>query len=74
MLAYLARDTHRVAISNRRLIAHDGNGVTFRYKDDRREGAVHLQVMTLQPHELIRRFLLHSNRPVSAPFRFPANG
>ena len=33
VLAYLSRYTHRVAISNRRLIAFDENGVTFRYKD-----------------------------------------
>lgn len=60
VLAYLARYTHRVAISNRRLIAHDGNGVTFRYKDYRRDGAARQQVMTLHPHEFIRRFLLHT--------------
>ena len=47
-------------LSNRRLIAHDGNGVTFRYKDYRREGAARQQVMTLHPHEFIRRFLLHT--------------
>lgn len=60
VLAYLARYTHRVAISNRRLIAHDGNGVTFRYKDYRREGAARQQVMTLATGEFIRRFLLHT--------------
>ena len=38
VLAYLARYTHRVAISNRRLIAFDENGVTFRYKDYRADG------------------------------------
>ena len=38
MLAYLARYTHRVAISNRRLIAADGRGVTFTFKDYRIEG------------------------------------
>ena len=59
VLAYLARYTHRVAIANRRLIAHDGNGVTFRYKDYRRDGAARQQVMTLHPHEFIRRFLIH---------------
>ena len=39
MLAYLSRYTHRVAISNSRLLALDERGVTFRYKDYRREGA-----------------------------------
>ncbi|CAH2397585.1 hypothetical protein MES5069_1740001 [Mesorhizobium escarrei] len=39
VLAYLSRYTHRVAISNRRLIRLDESGVTFRYKDYRREGA-----------------------------------
>ena len=39
VLAYLSRYTHRVAISNRRLIAFDKSGVTFRYKDYRRDGA-----------------------------------
>ena len=37
VLAYLSRYTHRVAISNRRLIASNHNGVTFRYKDYRAE-------------------------------------
>jgi len=60
VLAYLARYTHRVAISNRRLITHDGNGVTFRYKDYRRDGAARQQVMTLATGEFIRRFLLHT--------------
>ena len=45
--------------SNRRLIAFDENGVTFRYKDYRRDGAERQRVMTLAPHEFIRRFLLH---------------
>jgi hypothetical protein len=59
VLAYLARYTHRVAISNRRLIALDERGVTFRYKDYRRDGADRQQVMTLATDEFIRRFLLH---------------
>jgi hypothetical protein len=59
VLAYLARYTHRVAISNRRLIAFDEAGVTFRYKDYRRNGPERHQVMTLAPHEFMRRFLLH---------------
>jgi hypothetical protein len=59
VLAYLSRYTHRVAISNSRLIAFDKSGVTFRYKDYRRDGADRQQVMTLATDEFIRRFLLH---------------
>ena len=59
VLAYLARYTHRVAISNRRLITFDEAGVTFRYKDYRRNGPERQQAMTLDTHEFMRRFLLH---------------
>jgi Putative transposase/Transposase zinc-binding domain len=59
VLAYLARYTHRVAISNSRLVGLDGRGVTFRYKDYRRDGRQRLRTMTLAPDEFIRRFLLH---------------
>jgi hypothetical protein len=59
VLAYLSRYTHRVAISNRRLLSFDKAGVTFRYKDYRRSGPDLHQVMTLEPFEFIRRFLLH---------------
>lgn len=59
MLAYLSRYTHRVAISNRRLIAFDETGVAMRYKDYRRDGADRQRVMTLSTDEFIRRFLLH---------------
>jgi hypothetical protein len=59
VLRYLARYTHRVAISNRRLIALDEKGVTFKWKDYRREGPERYKVMTLAIHEFIRRFLLH---------------
>lgn len=59
VLAYLSRYTHRVAISNRRLIAFDDRGVTFGYKDYRREGPERQRVMTLATDEFIRRFLLH---------------
>ncbi|VTZ48722.1 transposase (fragment) [Methylocella tundrae] len=59
VLAYLSRYTHLVAISNQRLIAYDETGVTFRYKDYRRDGPERQRVMTLAPHEFIRRFLLH---------------
>jgi hypothetical protein len=60
VLAYLSRYTHRVAISNQRLIAFDETGVAFRYKDYRRNGPERQRVMTLAPHEFIRRFLLHT--------------
>src|SRR5438067_9094314 len=59
VLAYLARYTHRVAISNSRLVALDERGVTFRYKDYRRDGQARYRTMTLTPSEFIRRFLLH---------------
>jgi hypothetical protein len=59
VLAYLSRYTHRVAISNRRLISFDGADVTFRYKDYRRSEAERQQIMTLAADEFIRRFLLH---------------
>jgi hypothetical protein len=57
--AYLSRYRRRVAISNRRLIAFDKAGVTFHYKDYRRSGPQRQQVMTLDTHEFMRRFLLH---------------
>jgi Putative transposase/Transposase zinc-binding domain len=59
VLRYLARYTHRVGISNRRLIAHDEKGVTFKWKDYRLEGPDRYKVMTLATHEFIRRFLIH---------------
>jgi hypothetical protein len=59
VLAYLSRYTHRVAISNSRLLAFDQRGVTFRYKNYRCSGADRQQVMTLESDEFIRRFLLH---------------
>jgi len=59
VLRYLARYTHRVAISNRRLIACDENGVTFKWKDYRLEGPDRYKAMTLATHEFIRRFLMH---------------
>ena len=59
VLAYLSRYTHRIAISNRRLIALDETGVTFRYKDYRRDGSDRQRIMTLASDEFIRRFLLH---------------
>jgi hypothetical protein len=59
VLAYLSRYTHRVAISNRRLIAADESGVTFKVKDYRIEGPGRYTTMTVSPGEFIRRFLIH---------------
>ena len=63
VLAYLSRYTHRVAISNSRLISHDERGVTFRWKDyrarDGAKGREWIKTMTLGADEFIRRFLLH---------------
>jgi hypothetical protein len=59
VLAYLARYTHRVAISNRRLITFNQDGVTFRYKDYRADGRARYKQMTLATGEFIRRFLIH---------------
>jgi hypothetical protein len=59
VLAYLSRYTHRVAISNRRLIAFDSRGVTFKWKDYRAKGRERAKVMTLASDEFIRRFLIH---------------
>jgi hypothetical protein len=59
VLRYLARYTHRVAISNRRLISADQNGVTFRYKDYRIDGPGRYKTMTLATDEFVRRFLIH---------------
>ncbi len=59
VLAYLSRYTHRVAISNSRLIACDGNGVTFKWKDYRAKRHHRYKTMTLKTDEFIRRFLIH---------------
>jgi hypothetical protein len=59
VLAYLSRYTHRVAISNRRLIAADEKSVTFKVKDYRVEGPGRYTTMTLATGDFIRRFLLH---------------
>ncbi len=59
VLAYLSRYTHRVAISNSRLLRRDGNAVTFRVKNYRADGAARYTTMTLDVAEFIRRFLLH---------------
>ena len=59
VLRYLSRYTHRVAISNRRLIAADDAGIAFRWKDYRIDGPGRWKTMRLHPHEFIKRFLLH---------------
>jgi len=57
VLKYLAQYTHRVAISNSRLLAYQDGNVTFRYKDYAQESRQ--RTMTLAAAEFIRRFLLH---------------
>ena len=59
VLAYLSRYTHRVAISNSRLLACDEDGVAFKYKDYRANGRARQKVMRLSTDEFIRRFLIH---------------
>jgi hypothetical protein len=59
VLADLARYTHRVAISNSRLMALDDKRVAFKWKDYRIKGRDRLKTMTLDAAEFIRRFLLH---------------
>ena len=59
VLAYLSRYTHRVAISNSRLISADTSAVTFKVKDYRIEGPGRHTTMTLTTDEFIRRFLMH---------------
>jgi hypothetical protein len=59
VLRYLSRYTHRVAISNRRLVAADSEAIAFRWKDYRVNGANRWKTMRLHPHEFIRRFLIH---------------
>jgi hypothetical protein len=59
VLEYLSRYTHRVAISNQRLLAFDERGVTFRWKNYRAKGRTRYKTMTLETGEFMRRFLLH---------------
>ena len=59
VLAYLSRYTHRVAISNSRLIKADASSVTFKVKNYRVEGPARYTTMTLDTNEFIRRFLIH---------------
>jgi hypothetical protein len=59
VLRYLARYTHRVAISNCCLVEYDDKAVTFKWKDYRIEGPERYKVMALATGEFIRRFLMH---------------
>jgi putative transposase/transposase-like zinc-binding protein len=59
VLLYLSRYTHRVAISNRRLVSADSTGVAFRWKDYRIDGPARWKTMRLTADEFIRRFLMH---------------
>jgi hypothetical protein len=59
VLRYLSRYTHRVAISNRRLVAANDDTIAFRWKDYRLNGPDRWKTMRLHPHEFIRRFLRH---------------
>jgi len=59
VLAYLSRYTHRVAISNSRLINADASSVAFRWKDYRVKSGDRQNVMRLSTSEFIRRFLIH---------------
>jgi hypothetical protein len=59
VLRYLSRYTHRIAISNHRLVSADEKAVTFKYKDYRIEGPARYKTMTLATDEFIRRFLIH---------------
>jgi hypothetical protein len=59
VLAYLSRYTHRIAISNSRLVTFDGANVTFKWKDYRTKGRARYKTMTLAADEFIRRFLTH---------------
>jgi len=59
VLAYLSRYTHRVAISNSRLVSADADTVAFQWKDYRVKNGDRRCVMRLSTSEFIRRFLIH---------------
>ena len=59
VLAYLSRYTHRVAIANSRLVAFDGERVTFKWKDYRAKLDARYKLMMLDADEFVRRFLIH---------------
>jgi hypothetical protein len=70
VLEYLGRYTHRVALSNDRLLSIDNGQVAFRYKDYRIAGRQKHRVMTLPEDEFIRRFLTHVLPPGFQKIRF----
>jgi hypothetical protein len=59
VLAYLSQYTHRIAISNRRIVSYDSNTVTFKWKDYRTKGHKRHATMQLATDEFLRRFLIH---------------
>lgn len=59
VLAYLSQYTHRIAISNSRLVAYDDKAITFKWKDYRLKGSKRYTTMTLAADEFLRRFLMH---------------
>ena len=59
VLGYLSRYTHRIAIANSRLVAFDGERVTFKWKDYRAKLDARYKLMTLDADEFVRRFLIH---------------
>jgi len=59
VLEYLGRYTHRVALSNQRILKADDSGVTFQWKDYRQRDKYKSRTMTISAEEFIRRFLIH---------------
>ena len=59
LITMLRASSGATVASNRRLVALDDNGVTFKWKDYRIEGPERYKLMTLDTHEFIRRFLMH---------------
>jgi hypothetical protein len=68
VLGYLANYTHRIAISNSRIVSFDGERVSFRYRDYARGNAEKL--LTLDVDEFLRRFLLHVLPPRFVRIRY----
>ena len=73
VLEYLGRYTHRVAISNQRLLALENGHVSFQWKDYRTKDPSNSKVMTLEVDEFIRRFLLHVLPPGLQRIRYAAS-
>jgi len=62
-IEYLGRYTHRVAISNQRLLSHEDGEVSFQWKDYKHENRQNSKIMTVDADEFIRRFLIHTLPP-----------